>query len=236
MHFHIRTDEQNEVRTFVKKRTARVIGVLQQKGGVGKTTLSLNLAACYASKGLKVLVVDADPQGSAQEWAALRSAEPVFSVIGMARPNLHREIEKLVVDYDIVLIDGAPRSNDLVRSALLASDHVLIPVQPSPFDIWAARQIVALIEGAREFKPTLTASFVISRKVGNSVIGRDAARAFAEQPFSLEAISIAQRVVFAEAAASGLTVMEVEPNGSAAREVQALADALISTHKESKAA
>ncbi len=236
MHFHIRTDEQIEVRTFVKKHTARVIGVLQQKGGVGKTTLSLNLAACYATQGLKVLVVDADPQGSAQEWAALRSAEPLFSVIGMARPNLHREIEKLVADYDIVLIDGAPRSNDLVRSALLASDHVLIPVQPSPFDIWAARQIVALIEDAREFKPALTASFVISRKVGNSVIGRDAARAFAEQPFPLEAVSIAQRVVFAEAAASGLTVIEVEPNGSAAREVQALADALISTHKECKAA
>lgn len=220
----------------MKKHIARVIGVLQQKGGVGKTTLSLNLAACYARQGLKVLVVDADPQGSAQEWAAARTAEPLFSVVGMARPNLHRELERIVAGYDIVLIDGAPRSNDLVRSALMASDHVLIPVQPSPFDIWAARQIVALIEAAREFKPTLTASFVVTRRIGNSVIGREAARAFAEQPFPLEAVTITQRVVFAEAAAAGLTVIESEPSGNAAREVCALAKALNPQPKESKAA
>lgn len=220
----------------MKRHTTRVIGVLQQKGGVGKTTLSLNLAACYARQGLKVLVVDADPQGSAQEWAAMRSVEPLFSVVGMARPNLHRELERIVSGYDIVVIDGAPRSNDLVRSALLASDHVLIPVQPSPFDIWAARQIVALVEAAQEFKPALTASFVISRKVGNSVIGREAAKVFTEQPFPLEPVSIKQRVVFAEAAASGLTVVESEPDGAAAREVAALAEALLVKPKESKAA
>lgn len=220
----------------MKKHNARVIGVLQQKGGVGKTTLSLNLAAAYARQGLKVLVIDADPQGSAQEWASVRTAEPLFSVVGMARPNLHRELERIIPGYDIVLIDGAPRSNDLVRSALLASDHVLIPVQPSPFDVWAARQIVALIEAAQEFKPAITASFIITRKVGNTVIGREAAKAFAEQPFAIEPTSITQRVAFAEAAAQGLTVIETEPNGAAADEIRALATALLKATKERKAA
>ena len=91
-----------------------------------------------------------------------------------------------------------PRGNDLARSAILASDHVLIPVQPAPFDIWAARQTVELIEAAQEFKPEIAASFVISRSITNTAIARDAAKAFAGQAFPVAPGAITQRVVFPE--------------------------------------
>ncbi|MCA9091710.1 MAG: AAA family ATPase, partial [Planctomycetaceae bacterium] len=115
-----------------------IIGVLNQKGGVGKTTIAVNLAATYAKSGLRVLLVDADPQSSALQWSSARDAEPLFPVIGMAKPSLHRDLPDIAKDYQMVIIDGAPRVNELGRAAILASDMVLIPVQPSPYDIWAA--------------------------------------------------------------------------------------------------
>jgi len=199
------------------------LALLQQKGGVGKTTLALNLAAVVAQQGRKVLVIDADPQGSAQEWAAVRTTAPLFTVSGMARPNLHRDLPELARSYDLTIIDGAPRGNDIARSAMLAADHILIPVQPSPFDIWAARQTVELVEDARQFRPDLFASFVISRRIANTAIGRDAASAFAGQSMSVAPVVITQRIIFAESAAKGLCVVEVAPNSDSARELRALA-------------
>jgi len=123
-----------------------IVGVLNQKGGVGKTTLSVNLAASLARTGANVLLIDADPQGSALDWAAARNDEPLFSVVGFPRPTLHKDITKLGQGYDHIIIDGPPRVTDLARSAIMASDVVLIPVQPSPYDIWAADEVVKLIE------------------------------------------------------------------------------------------
>ena len=133
-----------------------IVGVLNQKGGVGKTTVAVDLAACFArSQRRRVLLVDADPQGSALAWSATREAEPPFAIVGLAKPTLHRDLPRLARDYDIVVIDGAPRVNDLGRSAILASDYVLIPVQPSPYDVWAAADTVALIREAQVMKEAL---------------------------------------------------------------------------------
>jgi chromosome partitioning protein len=108
-----------------------IIGVLNQKGGVGKTTVAVNVAAVLA-KHSRVLVVDADPQGSALAWSAAREAPPIFPVVGLAKPTLHRDLPELSKDYSRVVIDGAPRVTDLTRSAIMASDLIVIPVQPSP--------------------------------------------------------------------------------------------------------
>lgn len=203
-----------------------IIGVLQQKGGVGKTTLALNLAAAYAKEGMRALLVDADPQGSALAWSSIREAPPQFPVIGMAKPTLHKELPAIATDYDVVIIDGAPRVNELARSAILASDYVLIPVQPSPFDVWSCSDIVGLVQEAQQYKPSINVGFVVNRKIGNTAIARDVVKAFEGYPYPLLKPKISRRVAFAESAARGLTVVESQPGSPAAWEIYALADLL----------
>lgn len=220
----------------MRKPDPLIIGLLQQKGGVGKTTLSLNLAATAALDGQRVLVVDADPQGSALAWSSVRQAQPLFPVIGLPKPNLHRELPEIARDYDMVFIDGAPRVNELARSAILASDLVLIPVQPSPFDVWASAETVALIREAQQFKPAISAAFVINRKITNTAIARDVMAAFGEQPFPVLPAAVGQRVAFAEAAAQGLTVPEVAPSSEATFDLERIYDACINQDQWRKAA
>ena len=171
-----------------------------------------------------MLLVDADPQGSALAWSSAREKEPLFPVVGMAKPSLHRDLPALARDYDFVMIDGAPRVNELGRSAILASDLVLIPVQPSPYDVWAAADTVQLIREARQLKPALKAAFVINRKIARTAIGRDAAIALAEfDDVPVLPVMLMQRIVYAESAARGLSVIEASPSSEAAREMNDLA-------------
>lgn len=211
-----------------------IIGVLQQKGGAGKTTLTLNLAAYFATEGARTLVVDADPQASALAWSSVREKKPLFPVIGMPKPTLHKDLPQLAKDYDVVLIDGAPRVNELAKSAIMASDLILIPVQPSPFDVWSCADIISLIREAQQFRPDIKCAFVVNRKVGNTVISREVTKAFKELPFPLLEPTVGQRVIFAETAAQGLTVFDTAPSSAAAYEIAAVAELLVGANENDK--
>ena len=214
-----------------------IVSFLNQKGGVGKTTLAVHTAAAVALAGHKVVLVDADPQGSALDWLASREAEPLFPVVGMPRPVLHRQVAELAAGCDLLVIDGPPSLTNIARSAMMASDLVLIPVTPSPYDVWAAGELVRLIDEVQVVRDDLVARFVISRKIVGTAIGRDVEEALKAWPSVpvLESV-VSQRVIFAETAATGSTALESGRDAKAIREIEALRDAVVAATFSGRAA
>ncbi|QDS92462.1 MinD/ParA/CobQ/CobA-like protein [Roseimaritima multifibrata] len=183
-----------------------IYSFLNQKGGVGKTTLSIHTASEFARRGQKVLLIDADPQGSALAWSNFRES-PEFTVVGMPKATIHKEIEMLAEDYDHVVIDGPPRVTELARSIILASDIVIIPLQPSPMDVWASAETVDLVKEAQTFRPKIKVCMAVNRKIANTAIGRDVRKALKELKVPVLKSDIGQRVAYAESAAIGSTVL-----------------------------
>lgn len=206
-----------------------IISLLNQKGGVGKTTLAVHIATALAQRGNRVLMVDADSQGSALDWGASRASdqEPLFPIISLPKATIHREVPEIASDYAFVVIDGPPRVYEVARSAIMVSDLVLIPVQPSPYDVWAAKEIVDLVREAVVYKENLKSAFVINRRIVNTAIGRDVAAALATYPLPMLKSQICQRVSFAESAAHGGTVLEAENENLAGQEIIQLVDEII---------
>ena len=206
-----------------------IVAFLNQKGGVGKTTLALHLAGAWSARGRRVLVVDADPQASALDWADQRLREGLprlFGVLGLARETLHKELPDLARETDHLIIDGPPRVAGIARSALLAADLVVIPAQPSPFDGWASSEMLRLLDEARIFRPELRARMLLNRCAARTVIARETAEALADQDPPMLASRVGQRVAFADAARTGRLASESNTGQMATRDIEALADEL----------
>ncbi|MCA9070624.1 MAG: AAA family ATPase [Planctomycetaceae bacterium] len=184
-----------------------IYSFLNQKGGVGKTTLSIHTAAELTRRGRRVLLPDADPQGSALAWSNGRDS-PSFTVVGMPKATVHKEIPLLKKDYDEIIIDGPPRIAELARSILLAANVVVVPLLPSPLDVWAAAETVDLIREAQVYNETLTCCLAINRKIVRTAIGRDVRAALRDLEIPVLKTDIGQRVVFAESLAEGVTAIE----------------------------
>lgn len=198
-----------------------VIAVLNQKGGSGKTTIATHIARALQQDGADVLLVDSDPQGSARDWAAVQEDQPV-TVVGIDRPTIDRDL-KQVARKDYVVIDGAPQAADLAVSAIKAASFVLIPVQPSPYDIWATADLVELVKQRIEVTDgKLQAAFVVSRAIKGTKIGAEIAEALGGYGLPVLESRITQRVSYPGTAATGTTVLDTEPTGDAAAEIRAL--------------
>lgn len=199
-----------------------VIAVLNQKGGAGKTTIATHLARALQLDGADVLLVDSDPQGSARDWAAAHEEQPI-PVVGIDRPIIDKSL-KSIGRKDFIIIDGAPQIEALAVSAIKAADFVLIPVQPSPYDVWATSDLVDLVKARIEIlNGGLQAAFLISRAIKGTRIGNEITGALADYGLPILVSRIAQRVIYPTSAATGQTVFEREPGGEAAQEIRALA-------------
>ena len=198
-----------------------VIAVLNQKGGSGKTTIATHLARGLQLEGLDILLVDSDPQGSARDWAAAHEEQPV-PVVGIDRPIIDKSL-KSMGRKDFIVIDGAPQIEALAVSAIKSADFILIPVQPSPYDVWATSDLVDLVKARIEIMDgRLQAAFVISRAIKGTKIGNEITSALADYGLPVLTSRITQRVIYPTSAVTGQTVFDREPEGEAAHEIQAL--------------
>jgi chromosome partitioning protein len=152
----------------------------------------------------------------------VREDQPV-PVVGIDRPTIERDLKSLA-RKDFVVIDGAPQAHDLAVSAIKAAQFILIPVQPSPYDIWATADLVELVKQRIEItNDGLKAAFVISRAIKNTNIGKEVTEALSGYGLPIMASRITQRIIYPTTAAIGTTVMDREPQSEAAGEVRALA-------------
>lgn len=204
-----------------------IITIAQQKGGSGKTTLAVNLAAEFLRRGLCVAVLDTDPQGSLGRWFMTRreggrddGGRLDFSTASAW--GVGYECDKLARDNDIVLVDTPPKADSDLRPALRAAGLVVVPVASSHVDLWATEGVLDLAR--REDRASI---IVLNRARAGTRLGADVAQAAGAMGADLAAASIANRVAYAETLGQGRAVVETAPKGPAAAEVSALAQELL---------
>jgi len=184
-----------------------VISVLNQKGGPGKTTLATNLAFAFHRKGKRVLLADSDPQGSARDWNEANEGG-LLPVIGLDRETLPKDLTAISKGYEWIFIDGAPRIEKLMVAAIKVSDVILIPVQPSPYDVWACAELVEAIKMRQEVTGNLKAAFIISRAIKNTKLSREVSDVLNDYGLPVFNNGTTQRISYPTSAGEGNTIYQ----------------------------
>ena len=211
-----------------------IITIGNTKGGVGKTTLAVNLAIARAVSGRDVWLIDGDRQGTAQTAISIRAEAGHQPGISCATypdgPTLRAQVQQQAGKFDDIIIDAGGRDSTALRAALVLSDVLLIPFQPRSYDVWALNDIAALVDEARSVRDGLRAVAVLNCADSgeSSTDNADAAAAVADVPqFEYLATPIRRRKAFANAAGAGLSVLELKPaDKKAIDELNALINAL----------
>ena len=209
-----------------------ILGFINQKGGVGKSTLSLNIAAYFAQNDSRVLLIDADKQRSSATWAEKRGDDnpPPFTVVEMARDNMARDAMAMAADYDHVVIDGPRDAERITRAVIVASEIVVLPYEPSGFSTDAGETTIEQVRECLIIKPDLKCGIVVSRKIEGTVLGEDIRELAAESGLPLFKAAIVNRVAHAEAVTLAQTIFEYQPNSKAAKEIGALGQEIERMH------
>jgi chromosome partitioning protein len=200
-----------------------VITIAQQKGGAGKTTLAAHLALAWAGQGKRVALVDIDPQGSLGAWhqvreAALGAGKTGLDFAAITGWRTAAEVERRARDHDIVLIDSPPHAETEARLAVRAAGLILVPVQPSPMDVWATKPTLDLAKA--EKVPVL---LVLNRVPPRANLTETMLGVLAELGAKVADSRIGNRVALANSMVEGRGVTESEPGSRAGQEVAALA-------------
>ena len=187
-----------------------IISVVSLKGGTGKSTISQNLAVCYAHTGYKVTIIDTDVNGSSVRWSGLRSDElPEITVLALNDGNaLRKNAKRLHADCDIMIIDGTPALSELASTTLLLADIALIPIKPGPLDIWATEKFLEKYENVRTLNDELSAHFVINQFIYRSNLGQEVLDLLQELPIPTLKTILHTRVAFSECISGGMGAFE----------------------------
>lgn len=206
-----------------------IVALAGQKGGVGKSTIAVALAAEALVRGRSVLLVDADPQGTARTWGeeATQAGHPSPTVVAMGA-TMHRpeQLPKVRAGFDLVVVDCPPRAGDVQRSALMVADVAILPCGPSAADAWALASSIELVTEARTLRPELRAGVLLTRVQARTTLGKSAREVLAETGLAVLESELGYRVAYQEALAAGLGVTTYAPHDAAADEVRALLDEL----------
>jgi chromosome partitioning protein len=203
-----------------------VIGVTNLKGGVGKSTVSQNLAVGFTLKGYKVCVLDTDTeQRSSMKWAGQREADlPHVSVIGIEGEQINKEAKYQEQHHDIVIIDGSPQLAKTQTKTLTASDILLIPLSPSTLDFWSMEQFLDRYEQVREAKGEGVKAYVLLNKAtGKTNLEKQVLGELEKMNVGILETRLADRVAYKEAPINGLGVIEYK-DAKAKEEMTRLTD------------
>ena len=203
-----------------------IISIVNQKGGVGKTTTAINLAASLKRENNRVVLIDADPQGSATQWHAVEGNN-AFELLHYPEPVHKSEIEELSQNYDYVVIDAPPAIGHITKSILMATELAIVPLSPSSLDIWSCWGTLEIVNEVRPYNPAMEIKLLINRKIPGTRVGRDAREAM--EVFQLEVLEteLCQRVAFIDSLTSGVSVMQYAPRSKAADEIERLREEII---------
>ncbi len=215
---------------------ALTIAVSSLKGGVGKSTIALNLATCLHRAGHRAIVIDTDPQGTCRMWAAKaaeveREGPPVVAMDGK---TLRRDLERVSKGFDVAVIDCPPRMGAEARAAMLASDLVVMPVVPGAADVWALQETIDVFDEAKQMRDELRAVVVLNR-AERTTLTRLAMTAIEGLDVQVLEAPLHHRVAYGEATLAGLGVVDYAPDSEAAFEVRRFTKAVLAAVRKAAA-
>lgn len=204
----------------------KIVTIGNTKGGVGKSVISAHLAVAAINRKLDVLLIDADPQGSSMTFRAMREKDDLTAV-AITTPTIHKDVQK-IQGYDLVIIDAGGRDSKSFRSAVSAADTLIIPILPSPYDVWATHDTIEILREIRVAKEV--PAYILFNQVRDTAMNRDTKEALQEysEDVGILTSTLRHHEFLKKALAEGKGITEYRPGSAPANEISALLDEIMS--------